>query len=56
MEAMRQLENLSAPKVSSSSSALLSSLEQSDTKVYEPWIRALLGTASQFFEGIRVHG
>ena len=30
------------------SSLLLSSLELSDTKVYEPYIRALLGTASQF--------
>jgi len=35
---------------SSSSSLLLSSLELSDTKVYEPYIRALLGTASQFCE------
>jgi len=32
----------------SSSSLLLSSLELSDTKVYEPCIRALLGTASHF--------
>ena len=32
------------------SSLLLSSLESSDTKVYEPSIRALLGTASHFFE------
>ena len=30
------------------SSLLFSSLEFSHTKVYEPWIRALLGTASQF--------
>jgi len=30
------------------SSLLLSSLELSDTKVYEPQIRALLGTASHF--------
>jgi len=36
--------------VSSSSSVLLSSLELSDTKVYEPYIRALLGTASHFCE------
>ena len=35
---------------SSSSSSLLSSLELSDTKEYEPEIRALLGTASQFCE------
>jgi len=34
----------------SSSSLLLSSLELSDTKVYEPSIRALLGTASHFCE------
>jgi len=33
-----------------SSSFLLSSLELSDTKVYEPQIRALLGTATQFCE------
>ena len=31
-------------------SLLLSSLELSDTKVYEPQIRALLGTASHFCE------
>jgi len=30
------------------SSLLLSSLELSDTKVYEPRIRALLGTSSHF--------
>jgi len=35
---------------SSSSSFLLSSLELSDAKVYEPCIRALLGTASEFCE------
>ena len=29
-------------------SLLLSSLELSDTKVYEPYIRALLGTAAHF--------
>jgi len=34
----------------SSSSFLLSSLELNNTKVYEPQIRALLGTASQFCE------
>ena len=33
-----------------SSSLLLSSLELSGTKVYEPQIRALLGTASHFCE------
>ena len=37
-----------APTPVSSSSLLLSSLELSDTKVYEPQIRALLGTASHF--------
>jgi len=36
----------------SSSSLLLSSLELSDTKVYEPQIRALLGTALHFCEVI----
>ena len=35
---------------SSSSSLLLSSLHLSATKVYQPQIRALLGTASQFCE------
>ena len=34
----------------SSSSLLLSSPELSDTKVYDPQIRALLGTASHFFK------
>ena len=33
---------------SSSSRPLLSSLELSDTKIYEPSIRALLGTAPHF--------
>jgi len=32
---------------------LLSSLELSDTKVYEPSIRALLGTASHFFKVVQ---
>ena len=31
------------------SSLLLSSLELSDTTIYQPYIRALLGTASDFF-------
>ena len=35
---------------SSSSSLLLSSLELSDSKVYEPYIRARLGTATHFCE------
>ena len=39
------------PRISSSS-FLLSSLELSDTKVYEPLMRALLGTGSQFCEVI----
>ena len=30
----------------------LSSLESSNTEVYAPWIRALLGTASQFCEAV----
>ena len=34
----------------SSSSVLLSSLEMSDAKVYEPYIRARLGTAAHFCE------
>jgi len=33
------------------SSLLLSSLELNDTKVYEPSVRALLGTASHFCAG-----
>ena len=36
--------------IPSSSSVSLSSLELSDTKVYEPQIRALLGTAAHFCE------
>ena len=35
---------------SSSSSFLLASLESSDAKVYEPWVQALLGTASHLCE------
>ena len=38
------------PAGTASSSLLLSSLELSDTKVHEPSIRALLGTASHFCE------
>ena len=41
-------QNRSTP--SSSSALLLSSLELSDTQVYEPEMRALLGTASHFCE------
>ena len=37
-------------KSSSPSSLLLLSLELSDTKVYEPYVRALLETASYFCE------
>ena len=40
--------------VSSSSSLLLLSLELSDTTIYEPQIRALLGTASHFCEAVVV--
>ena len=40
------------PKMPSSSSVLLSSLELSDAEVYEPSIRALLGTASPFCEAV----
>ena len=36
------------------SSLVLSSLELSDTQVYEPYIRALLGTASYFCEIINL--
>ena len=36
----------------STSSLLLSSLELSDIQVYEPWIRARLGTASHFCEAV----
>ena len=38
--------------VASSSSVLLSSLEMSDTTIYEPYIRALLGTSSPFCEAV----
>ena len=41
---------VSSIRCSSSASSLLYSLEWSDTKVYEPSIRALLGTAPQFCE------
>ena len=37
-------------------SLLLSSLELSDTKFYETFIRALLGTASQFCEVVVLTG
>ena len=40
--------NFELPASSSSSSLLISSLELSDTKVYEHQIRALLGTAAYF--------
>ena len=36
------------PASSSASSSSLSSPELSDTKVYEPYIRAIIGTATQF--------
>jgi len=42
--ALGSFEQVSSPSV------LLSSLELSNTKVYEPQIRALLGTASHFCE------
>ena len=35
-----------------SSSLLLSSLELSDTTIYEPYVRALLGIASHFCEAV----
>ena len=44
---MVQGEQLVRPP-SSSSSLLLASLELGDTTIYEPWMRALLGTALQF--------
>ena len=37
-------------RAGSSSSLLLSSLELSDTQVYEPYIRARFGTAAHFCE------
>ena len=40
----------------SASSCLLSSLELSDTKVYAPKIRALLGTAAHFCEVVSRRG
>jgi len=40
----------------SSSSLLLSSLELSDTKVYEPEIRTLLGTAAHFCKVVAMLG
>ena len=43
-------EEVTDDEAASSSSSLLSSLELSDTTIYEPEIRALLGTASHFCE------
>jgi len=40
---------------SSSSSLLLSRVELSDTKVYDPLIRARVGTAAHFFEPFTVY-
>jgi len=45
-ESGEKIPSSSSSSSSSSASLLLSSLELSDTKVYEPQIRALLGTAS----------
>ena len=42
--------SIHAPGPSSLSSLLLSSLELSDTTLYESYMRALLGTASHFCE------
>jgi len=44
------MDQMGAHITSSSSSVLLSSLQLSDTQVYEPQIQALLGTASHFCE------
>jgi len=41
------------PRYTSSSSLLLSNLKLSDTKVYEPQVRALLETASHFCPDVR---
>ena len=51
-ESERGEENLAGRRIKlilSSSLLLLSSPELSDTKVYEPQIRALLGTAAHFY-------
>ena len=45
-----RVEPFPGPGTPSSSSLLLSSLELSDTTIYEPYMRALLGTASHFCE------
>ena len=42
----------SQPCLTSTSSFLLSSIELSDTKVFEPYMRALLGTDLQFCEEV----
>jgi len=47
--------NQRSAKRASSPSVLLSSLELIDTKVYEPSVRALLGTASHFCEVVSCH-
>jgi len=47
---IRRIPHMSLRYCLPSSSLLRSSLELSDTQVYEPYIRALLGTASLFCE------
>ena len=48
----KRIQPASMDHDSSSSSVSLSSLELSDTKVYEPSIRSLLGTASHLCEAV----
>ena len=47
MHLRRAFDGACERRGATSSSLLLSSLTLSDTEVYEPWIRALLRTASQ---------
>ena len=51
----REAQALRTVAAQVSSSLSLLSLELSDTQVYEPWIRALLGTASHFCEVVVTH-
>ena len=52
LEVERMQKKLSEEKEVFFSSLLLSSLELSDTKVYEPYIQALLGTAARFCQAV----
>ena len=50
LEEMKRSRQLPLMQVPLSSTLLLASQELSDTQVYEPYIRARLGTAAHFCE------